>query len=84
MVDDSVVFMHGAIAVFLRILAFNRFFIFFISFFLFNIGCLTLVGQRPMKSLSSVCPSVRPSVCPSLSFLKIRSLVVSDILHDDS
>ena len=26
------------------------------------IGRLTLVGQRPMKSSSSVCPSVRPSV----------------------
>ena len=25
-------------------------------------GRLTLVGQSPMKSLSSVCPSVRPSV----------------------
>ena len=44
----------------------------------------TLVGQRPMKSLSSDCPSVGPSVCPSLSFLKIGSSVFSDIVHDDS
>ena len=29
---------------------------------LYFIGRLTLVGQRPMKSLSSVCPSVLPSV----------------------
>ena len=28
--------------------------------------------------------SVRPSVCLSLSFLKIGSLDFSDILHDDS
>ena len=27
---------------------------------------------------------VRPSVCPSLSFLKVGSLVCSDIVHDDS
>ena len=32
----------------------------------------------------SVCPSVRPSVHPSLSFLKIGSLVFSDIVRDDS
>ena len=32
----------------------------------------------------SVCPSVCPSVRPSLSFLKIKSLVFSDIVHDDS
>ena len=36
----------------------------------------------------SVCPSVRPSVRlsvrPSLSFLKIESLVFSDIVHNDS
>ena len=30
------------------------------------------------------CPSVRLSIWPSLNFLKIRSLVFSDILHDDS
>ena len=29
---------------------------------LYFIGRLTLVAQRPMKSLSSVCPSVHPSV----------------------
>ena len=33
-----------------------------------------------MKSLSSVGPSVHPS----LNFLKIESLVFSDIVHDDS
>ena len=41
--------------------------------------CSTLVVQRPMKSLS-VCPSVRPS----LSLLKIGSLIFSDIAWDDS
>ena len=35
-----------------------------------------------MKLLSSV--SVRLSVRPSLSFLKIGSLLSSDIVHDDS
>ena len=44
------------------------------------VGCSTLVGQRPMKSHSSVCLSV----CPSLSFVKIGSLVFSDIVHDDN
>ena len=44
----------------------------------------TLIGQRPMKSLSSACPSVHLSFRPSLSFLKIGSLVSSDIVHDDS
>ena len=39
-------------------------------------GRSMLVRQRPMKLLSSVCPS--------LSFLKIGSLVFSDIVHDDS
>ena len=34
--------------------------------------------------LSARCPSVRPSVRPSLSFLKIGPLVFSDIVHDDS
>ena len=54
-----------------------------------------LVGQRPMKSLSFVrlfvplslclsCMSVPLFACPSLSFLKIFSLVFSDIVHDDS
>ena len=33
-----------------------------------------------MKWLSPVCPSV----CPSVSLLKIGSLVFSDIAHDDS
>ena len=48
------------------------------------IGRSTLVGHRPMKSLLSVCPSVYSSVRPLLSFLKIGSLVFSDIIHDDS
>ena len=55
-------------------------------------GCSTLVRQRPMKSLTSVClsirlsicPSVRPSFRPSVSFLKIESLAFCDIIHDDS
>ena len=47
-----------------------------------SFGCSTLVGQHPMKLLSSV--SVRLSVRPSLSFLKIGSLLSSDIVHDDS
>ena len=45
-----------------------------------TIGCLTLVRQCSIKSLSSVCLSV----CPSLHFLKIGSLVFCDIVHDDS
>ena len=44
----------------------------------------TLVGQRPMKSHSSLCLSARPSACPSLSFLETRSLVFSDVVYDDS
>ena len=36
--------------------------------------------QLHMKSLSSICQSVRLS----LSFLKIRSLFFSDTVHDDS
>ena len=47
--------------------------------FLYFIGCATLNGQRSMKSLSSVCLSV----CSSLNFLKIGSLVFSHIVHDD-
>ena len=50
----------------------------------YPIGRSTLVGQRPMKSLSSVCVSVRPSIRPAISFLKIGSLVFSDIVRDDS
>ena len=49
-------------------------------YFLKIIGRSTLVGQRPMKSLSSVYQSVRLP----LSFLKIRSLVFPDTVHDDS
>ena len=37
-----------------------------------SVGRLMLVGQCPVKSLSSVYPSV----CPLLSFLKIGSLVI--------
>ena len=44
------------------------------------VGRSRLVGQGPIKSLSCVCPFVRPS----LSFLKIGSLVFPDIVHDDS
>ena len=51
-----------------------------------SVGRLTLVGQRPMKNQSRA--SVRLSVClsvrPSLSFLKIGSLVFSDIVQGDS
>ena len=47
-------------------------------------GRLTSVGQRPIKLFLSVCLSVHPSVSPSLNFLKIGSLVFSDILLDDS
>ena len=54
-------------------------FLWHLEFFYF-IGRSTLVGQRPMKTLSSVNPSVRPS----LSFLKIGSLVFFDIVHHDS
>ena len=45
-----------------------------------HFGHSTLVGQRPIKSLSSVCPSIHLP----LSFFKIGSLVSSDIVHDDS
>ena len=44
-------------------------------------GRSTLFEQRLLKSLSSACPSLRLSVCPS-SFLNIGSLVPSDIVHD--
>ena len=47
-----------------------------------SVGRLTLVGQRPMKNQSRA--SVRLSVRPSLSFLKIGSLVFSDIVQGDS
>ena len=40
------------------------------------VGHSTLVGQHPVKSLSSVRRSLR--------FLNIGSLVFSDIVHDDS
>ena len=49
-----------------------------------DFGCSMLVGQHPIKSLSSVSPSVCLSVCPSLSFLLIGSLDFSDIVHYDS
>ena len=42
------------------------------------------VGQRPMKSLSSVRLSVRLSVRSSVNFFKIGSLVFSDVLRDDN
>ena len=44
----------------------------------------SLVGQHPVKSLSSICLSVRLSVHPSLTFFKIGSLIFSDIAHQDS
>ena len=37
------------------------------------VGCLMLVRECPMISLSSVSLSVRLSVLPSLNFLKIES-----------
>ena len=43
----------------------------------------TIVGQRPMKLLSSVCTSVWPSARHLLSFLKIESLVFFDFVHHD-
>ena len=43
-------------------------------------GCLTVIGQHPMKLLLSIC--LCPSVCPSLNFLRIGELVFSDIVHD--
>ena len=49
------------------------------------IGHSTLVGQRPMKPISSIRPSVCPSsLRPSLNFFKMRSLAFSDIVYDDS
>ena len=41
-------------------------------------GRLKFVGQRPLKSLSSVCQSARQSVT------KFSDIVSSDIAHDDS
>ena len=55
-----------------------------VTFCYIYVGRSTLVGQRPMKSLSSVCLSICPSLRPLLSYLKIRLLVFSDILHDNS
>ena len=53
-------------------------------FLFFTIVHSTLVGQRPMKSISFVCPSVHQSIRPSVtSFFKIVSLVFSDTVHDD-
>ena len=34
----------------------------FFFYYRFKIGCSTLVGQHPMKSFSSICPSVSLSV----------------------
>ena len=42
-------------------------------------GHSKVVRQRPMKSLSFICPSVYPSLS-----LKIGSLFSSDIVHDVS
>ena len=42
-------------------------------------GRSTIVGQRPLKSLSSVCLPVQPS----LTFLEIGSLVFHDNVHND-
>ena len=50
----------------------------------FFFGRSTLLGQRSMILLSFVLLSVCLSVRPSLSFLKIGSLVSSDIVHDGS
>ena len=51
----------------------------------FCFGRLTLIGQHPMKSLSSfclsICPSVYPSIHPSINFVKIGSLVFFLILN---
>ena len=44
----------------------------------------TLIGQSPMKPISSFCLSVRLFVRPSLNSLKIGSSAFSDIVHDDS
>ena len=52
--------------------------------------CCTLKSSLPAKCLSDSIlwnhprPSVRPSVSPSLSFVKIGWLVFSGIVHDDS
>ena len=41
------------------------------------------VHEVTLAVCPSVRPSFRPSARPSLSFLKIGSLVLSDIVHDD-
>ena len=48
-------------------------------FWTFNVS-----RQHLMKSLLSVCPSICPSANPSLRFVKIVSLVFSDIVYHDS
>ena len=53
------------------------------------IGRSTLVQQRHMKWFLSICLSVLclpllPSVCSSLIFLKIGSVLFSDVVQDDS
>ena len=42
------------------------------------------VSRTASYEITLVHLSVHPSVRPSLSFLKIESLVFSDIVHDDS
>ena len=42
------------------------------------------VSRIASNEITLVLLSVCPSVCPSLSFLKIVSLVFPDVVHDDS
>ena len=51
---------------------------------LFWFWTLDVSRQRLMKSLLPVCPSICPSAHPSLRFVKIVSLVFSDIVYHDS
>ena len=66
-------------------LLWNVFFNIFRSFiYLFQEQlCWTLdVSRTASYEITLIRPSVRPSVRPSLNFLKIGSLVFSDIAHD--
>ena len=51
-------------------------------FFCIDVSRSTLVGQDRYK-ITLVRLSIRLSVRPSLNFLKIGSLLFSDIVHDE-
>ena len=51
----------------------------------FLVGCSTLVGQCPLKSLSAVFLSVRLFICPPVTKVSEDWIIIfSDIVHDDN